>query len=751
MPAFAACKVYQRANAFSSALSPHSSSLTEHTMHSKLRGVALAIAVWIGIGVAAGLWGAKLRYHVEARNRRVEIGVEWAEVALLAQMSQQPIQSVLRQFKEQNASTLIIAEDTLGTLEQAGAAHPVRVTAADGRFGTRITVDSDVTFRRIHAALRSHGIAVKTVATADPFPPQGASLFVLPANPATGQPQTQEYAAVGYTYLRPIGMGLPLDAVAAAREGQFRIAGRISNFPGVREISAESALRDLKNQGASMVIFNGDDALGYRGLENQTADLLRDPKLPRPLTATENPTGLIFGEVEFTKQKGDEKVAAALHGDYVRVHSIQNAEVGQLEEDDAIERYVKAARERNIRFCYVRLWTQAGSDPVGENVEFLKKISLGLEKGNEWTGGGMTFGPARQFEETAGQEQQKNLKFLFGMMGVGVAAGTVWLLRKLAPSSERASWVALHLMGLFCFALAWGGGETGRKLVALLAGIVFPTVACLLTFPRLPASPDPTERNGADDASLHAVSMQPTQRLNLAVALKPTQCLSLAVRSLLYASSITALGIALVIGLLATRPFMVRANQFLGIKAQHSIPLLIIAFVALAGESALRSGTWAAYGKRLQARAKILLSEPVRFGLLLGGVFALFAFLVIVERTGNDSSVGASGGEMKFRAILDTLLVARPRTKEFLVGHPAFILAIAWAWRGRRKLVLPAFVAGSIGQVSLLNTFCHIHTPLIISLWRDGLGLLIGTALGGAIFLVLEQVWATPDEAGIRH
>ena len=704
-------------------------------MQRKLRGVALAIAALIGLGAAAGLWGAKLRGHVEARNRRVEIGVEWPEASLLAQMSQQPIQGVLKQFKEQNVTALIIPEDTLGTLELAGAARPVRVTARDGRFGTRVTVDSDVTFHRIHAALLSRGIDMKTANAADTVPAQGATLFVLPANLGTGQPAAQEYAAVGYAYLRALGMGLPPDAVAAARESHLRIAGRISNFPGVRASSAEAALRDLKAQGASVVIFSGDDTLGYRGLEKEVADLLRDPKLPKPLTDALEPTGLIFGEVEFTKQRGDEKVASALHGDYIRVHTIQGAEVGQMEEDDAIERYCKAARERNIRFCYIRLWTQAGSDPVGENVEFLKKISEGMEKGNEWTGGGMTFGAARQFEETTPPGQAKFLKFLFGLMALGAAAGTVWMLRLLTPVSERAAWWLLFGLSVACFGLAVAGSETGRKVVALLAGIVFPTVACLLTFPRF-ASSDTAEQAAFDTGAICPASP------------RPLYCLGRAMRGLALASSVTALGIALVIGLLATRPFMVRANQFLGIKAQHAVPIVIIALVALTGGAAFRGETLRQYTRRLQAKGKELLAEPARFGLLIGVGVALFAFMVIVERTGNDSSVGASGGEMKFRAILETLLVARPRSKD-LIGHPAFLLALAWAWRGRYKLAVPAFLIGCIGQVSLLNTFCHIHTPLIISLWRDGLGLLIGVISGSLIFLALELVLPKPDNARV--
>jgi hypothetical protein len=55
-----------------------------------------------------------------------------------------------------------------------------------------------------------------------------------------------------------------------------------------------------------------------------------------------------------------------------------------------------------------------------------------------------------------------------------------------------------------------------------------------------------------------------------------------------------------------------------------------------------------------------------------------------------------------------------------LIGHPALILSFVLAARGRRSWAFPLFLVGAIGQVSLLNTFCHLHTPLVASLWRAG-------------------------------
>ncbi|MCW3050998.1 MAG: hypothetical protein JWN14_168, partial [Chthonomonadales bacterium] len=63
-----------------------------------------------------------------------------------------------------------------------------------------------------------------------------------------------------------------------------------------------------------------------------------------------------------------------------------------------------------------------------------------------------------------------------------------------------------------------------------------------------------------------------------------------------------------------------------------------------------------------------------------------------------------------------------------------------------RRLGLPCLVFGSLGQVSLLNTFCHIHTPLVISAWRDGVGLILGVLLGAVVFLVVERFTPPPRE-----
>jgi hypothetical protein len=85
------------------------------------------------------------------------------------------------------------------------------------------------------------------------------------------------------------------------------------------------------------------------------------------------------------------------------------------------------------------------------------------------------------------------------------------------------------------------------------------------------------------------------------------------------------------------------------------------------------------------------------------------------------------------------LLVARPRTKEFLIGHPLLVAALDQRLRGRKSLSGWLMVGAVIGQLSMVNTFSHIHTPLWVSGLRTGLGLVLGLAIGWVILRPLVE------------
>ncbi|MBZ4661056.1 MAG: hypothetical protein JG779_210 [Thermotoga sp.] len=83
--------------------------------------------------------------------------------------------------------------------------------------------------------------------------------------------------------------------------------------------------------------------------------------------------------------------------------------------------------------------------------------------------------------------------------------------------------------------------------------------------------------------------------------------------------------------------------------------------------------------------------------------------------------------ERKFRDWLESVLMVRPRFKE-IVCYPFFWL------EGFREYDFLRESFGSVALVSMFNTFCHVKTPLVVSIYRSALGL----AIGYAVFLFLK-------------
>jgi ABC-type nitrate/sulfonate/bicarbonate transport system permease component len=68
-------------------------------------------------------------------------------------------------------------------------------------------------------------------------------------------------------------------------------------------------------------------------------------------------------------------------------------------------------------------------------------------------------------------------------------------------------------------------------------------------------------------------------------------------------------------------------------------------------------------------------------------------------------------------------------------------MLVAFYWGLRSRAGIWVALLGMIGQVSLINTFYHLHTPLLISLQRAAGGLILGAALGVVLILGLKIIF----------
>ena len=186
----------------------------------------------------------------------------------------------------------------------------------------------------------------------------------------------------------------------------------------------------------------------------------------------------------------------------------------------------------------------------------------------------------------------------------------------------------------------------------------------------------------------------------------------------------SVLGGLLIGALLATEDFLLEYRVFAGVKAAEFTPVILFLLLIL---WSFRTHPFRSEGQGRMSAALILTA----------GIVVAAGILVLLLLRSGDGMLAASQLETAVRDWLERTLYARPRTKEFAAAWPALA---AFLWAGQRRLrlgQLPFGLLAVIGSVSVVNTFCHLYTPLHVSLIRVLLGFGLGLVLGYVTLLIL--------------
>lgn len=621
------------------------------------------LTIIVALGVLGSAWALANRHAVEMQNRAVEITVDYSEVAGLAGASGLTMAETLSRLKGAGITTVAVQERTIADLVAQGLVRLEREQWPKETTRVRaLTTDAA-------AALRESDL---------PF-------MDWKAPSALGSSEATVRAEPEYILTRPLG--LPEDQISTAKEAGMSVIARLVNYPRVRKSDVERTARQLERYDIHTVIFASDQVLGFRGAIDDVADVFKEH-------------GLVYGSVEFAKQKGDQRLSEKMMPNVVRVHSVSSTEMATLAPGSAVERFARAAKERNIRVAYVRLVDLADDDPLKTNTRYVSAVATGLRSE------GFALGSAHPFEDPAVPVAARV------MISLGVAAGVMLLVLSIARLSPTLVWIGFAALAVVFAGLVALGIAIGLKLTALDAAIAFPTLAVLYAASNTPAEP-----------------LSGTLRTYFWVA----------AARFAGALILSAAGGLMVAGLLGRQEFMLRIDQFSGVKLAHVAPILLVT-AAFAMAVGWGTASWSEQKERALTNLRRLGGQPVLIWQTVIGLVLLVMLAMLLARSGNEPGVGVSPLELRFRALLDTLLFVRPRTKEFLVGHPAMLLGIAAALGGRRNWAALLLVIGMFGEVSLVNTFCHIHTPLVISVMRSVIGGVLGFVIGAIVLLLYSRL-----------
>ncbi|NLF45975.1 MAG: hypothetical protein GX581_07850 [Syntrophomonadaceae bacterium] len=192
--------------------------------------------------------------------------------------------------------------------------------------------------------------------------------------------------------------------------------------------------------------------------------------------------------------------------------------------------------------------------------------------------------------------------------------------------------------------------------------------------------------------------------------------------SLVILLGINAIGMYTIVTSLADIKYIMNIEYFRGVKVAFLLPLILFVFNYLAvfvGGSHLKKFL----GDFLQSSPNYLI-----LGLALIGLIGLYLY---IARSGNTSGVSVSSLELRTREVLETIFIARPRFKEIIIGYPALFALIYLYHKYKKEAVVFILGLGIVmGSISMVNSFSHVFTAVVISAQRTVAGLIVGIIMG---------------------
>jgi hypothetical protein len=653
------------------------------------RRIALIV---LAIGLMASLYVAVRREHREAATRNVEIVMDDADFSAAAAAYGIDEASFLTALRKAGLTSLAVSEElgtAIGTNGNA-AAYAGSTLLAQSRLAP-LTDPLFATLARTHA-LRADTmyLIAYDAATARRYATQ-LPLHFPPATIRVLRRTMPEVWAVrtSANYFDGEGFGLPDDRVALAQREHLLLVPRLQNDEDFTPATLRAVINAaVAGRKARTAIFFGvaNEVLGYPTHFDAAAYALSMAHLNFGSVESYDPKQVQLGNADLARKMPDR---------IVRVITIAKPEQDKLRPEEIVARYLLGINERNIRVVYVHPWLHSwnGRSIEASNVEIVRRVAVGILTDHK-----------RIASASAFSEIVKN-PLIVAAASLGVPGAVLLLLDLLGLGAGWPWSAALVLADLLLIA----AGDLShhdllvRQALAFVAGIVFPALGTLAVGWAFRGDGPPV----APAAGVYVRG----------------------VLALLAAVVVTLGGALTIVGLLSTPLTMTEIEQFLGVKYVLVLPAVVALGLYLGTDR---------FGARLDARRFV--DEPVRLAQLLVGVVLIAGAALLVERSGNQSDIAPSQFELALRAHLTTILQVRPRFKEFVVAWPALMLVPALIADDRRRWGWLFVLAAGMGLGDLIDTFSHLHTPLLVSAERVVNGGVLGALIGLALIAVYRRL-----------
>ena len=698
----------------------------------KLNKVDKIVLVLICLSLIVGLYTIYQRVEIEKQYKTTEIVLDYNEMKKFADSSRNDLSYWMRKFKEFGAESVAIQEETIKLLIEAGYSLRAEIVSElvkeykwqENYSQEIITAISEKEIAPVDVIVTTEDEEIYSYISsglkeryADDFYETHIinNLYYIvlkgivddiyyteieKVNNLAGK-GVYEVSRVADSRLMNIGIGYDSEKIYAAKEAGLDVILRPINFPAYNEKLADAykATNERYDLEPRIYITHGKEVLGYPDNEEKLLNYIKEENIAIALieSGTQREHLEQEGLNDLVEDSDYQAVRAFTMWDFIRERNKYYNYEGAEEIENTMFR---AITERNIRVIYFKPFFE-GKDSTKflTDEDEYERTFKSLE--NRLSAHSISFGKA---------ESMKNFSIGSNRMAVlafGITLAAVMLFIKMFNIKHRyANYLYLFALPAALIPLVMRG--LAEKGFAFGAAVIFSGLAIYFFIIQIKKIYESEEKHS-----------------NLRVIVYSTVILTGSV-------AIALAGAIFAASMLADVKYMLEMDIFRGVKFAQILPfgIFIIMFLIY-------------FMNKEDDSVKSVINTTVRFlnkeiKIYYGIIAAIIgaAAYVYISRTGHETEIQPSNIEMITRNFMEYVLLARPRTKEFLIAFPAIFGAVFAASKKSEFYTGFFMLAGAIGTSSVVNTFSHIRTPIYLSFARTVIALGFGIVIGCVLILI---------------
>lgn len=698
----------------------------------------------IVIALLVAVYQTARRVVAEQRNTTVEIVADLDDFRDMSYNMDMPLEEVSEKLRSVGANSVAVSETTINKLQQSGhitfysgaditlldinnkyklLAHYmkdyIQNNSIDVANATVIFTEDVKIYEFLKESLENR--FGESVHTHDSSAEDLREYYLRSSIPFEFPGQSVSYAILvkrNPDKIESVGVGIRREDLDNAKKlGFTNIVPRIENYDRLSFDDVDNLFNTLKEYKVRTIIFNGTQVLGYdsKDKEEEKLKYIGD-------TFSKDGSEIITAILEKpaetdleTVQKGITSLAKYSSYKNSKVYSIDPAQLARISPRDMAEQWGRAISQRNVRIIYLRPLT-ASYKVADEN--FKGTLESVNEIRNRINYMNMKIGTAKGF----GEINQNILVQL--IIAIGTIAGGFLILQSLFK--EKKWLYILFVLGMVVLIGLYVSpniykvfGDLMNKAIAFAAATIFPSLSAIYL--------------------LYIYNKySKSKKLTLLELMKNSTAI------FIIAILISVVGGVYVGAILSGSEYILKLDTFRGVKLSFIIPILF--FI---GAYILKIGIFTDKEERplgviLQSNKLLNTTITVKYGAAVALILIVMAVLIL--RSGNNLITSVSSAELIIRNFLEKYLVARPRTKE-LIAFPILMLIGILSNYKHKQLAFLAMIIGMIGIEGVVNSFCHIRMPILITTISSIYSLIFGIIIGTIMMVIIYKAIDSKSKA----